>query len=188
MPGIYFAGSITQGSIGIKKYGIPSNSAAVHGFRYNARVLARHIAETHFGRLPQRRVLDMEEIVPFLLEELATGPQLWNQPSYLCRVVGVEVGRGVVDEGTVPLAHFLDAAGPDALAVTIETDDHGSTRPCAYLRRAGAVEEHVLTSHPLLDFRTDEHRAQLQSLVRLLTGEAAVPSAEKTVPFGLRRE
>ncbi len=50
----------------------------------------------------------------------------------------------MVDEGIVPLAHFVDTAGPDALAVTTETDAHGSTHPCAYLRRAGVVEEHVL--------------------------------------------
>lgn len=181
MPGVYFAGSITQGAIGMKKYGIPSNSAAVHGFRYNARVLARHLAETHFGIGPRRRVLDTEQVVPFLLDELTSGPQLWNQPSYLCRVVTVEAARGVVDEGIVPLAHFVDAAGPDALAVTMETDNHGSTHPCAYLRRGGAVEEHVLAPHPLMDFSTDEHRAQLEGLVRLLAGEAALTSARRSL-------
>ena len=30
VPGIYFAGSTSQGSVGLKKYGFPSNSAAVH--------------------------------------------------------------------------------------------------------------------------------------------------------------
>src|SRR4029077_4554737 len=38
VPGIFFAGSITQGSAGLKKHGIPSNSGALHGYRYNARV------------------------------------------------------------------------------------------------------------------------------------------------------
>src|SRR5436190_12913941 len=49
VPGVYFAGSVTQGSLGMKKYGIPSNSSAVHGFRYNARVLAGWLARMHFG-------------------------------------------------------------------------------------------------------------------------------------------
>ncbi len=44
-PGIFFAGTITQGAAGLKKHGIPSNSGAVQGYRYNARVLARHLAD-----------------------------------------------------------------------------------------------------------------------------------------------
>ena len=56
VPGIYFAGTIMQGAKGPLKYGIPSNSGAVHGARYNARILARHIAEQHFegGRRDRR--------------------------------------------------------------------------------------------------------------------------------------
>src|SRR5204863_3182210 len=54
VPGIHFAGTITQGSAGMRKHGIPSNSGAVQGHRYNARVLARHLAETRFGmKAPQ---------------------------------------------------------------------------------------------------------------------------------------
>ena len=49
MPGLFFAGTITQGSPGLKKHGLPSNSGAVHGARYNARVLARRIAATRFS-------------------------------------------------------------------------------------------------------------------------------------------
>ena len=49
MPGIFFAGTISQGAAGLKKHGQPSNSGAVHGARYNARLLARHIAATRPG-------------------------------------------------------------------------------------------------------------------------------------------
>src|SRR5438552_221790 len=52
--GIFFAGTIMQGSQGLRKHGIPSNSGAVQGYRYNARVLARHLAETRFGVRPKR--------------------------------------------------------------------------------------------------------------------------------------
>ena len=37
VPGIYFAGTITQGAAGLRKFGQPSNSGAVQGHRYNAR-------------------------------------------------------------------------------------------------------------------------------------------------------
>ena len=32
-----------------KKHGIPPNSGALHGYRYNASVLVQHLAEEHFG-------------------------------------------------------------------------------------------------------------------------------------------
>lgn len=165
VPGIYFAGNITQGSIGLKKYGIPSNSGAVHGFRYNARVLARHIAETHFGAPRETRPVGPEELTGFLLEEMAAAPELWNQQSYLARVVAAAGDGGFTDEGIRPLAHFVDEAGPDAVAVAIETDDRGEIRPVAYLRKGQHVSEHVLQSHPLLDFRSEGHKAELEALV-----------------------
>lgn len=165
-PGIYFAGSVTQGAIGLKKYGMPSNSAAVHGFRYNARVLATHIARTHFGVEPERPAVPAEEVVPYLLAEATRAPELWNQQSYLARVLSFDRDRGAADEGIGPLAHFVDAAGPDALALTMETDSGGDIHPAAYVRRGGRVDEHVLASSPLLDFETAEHRAQLAGLLK----------------------
>jgi hypothetical protein len=49
VPGIFFAGTIGQGVAGMKKYGLPANSGAVHGSRYNTRVMVEHLAEKHFG-------------------------------------------------------------------------------------------------------------------------------------------
>src|SRR5438128_3212189 len=87
VPGIFFAGTITQGAAGLKKHGIPSNSGAVQGYRYNARVLARHLADSRFDvRLP-RPQLEAAETVRYLLNELSHGPELWHQRSYLTRVV-----------------------------------------------------------------------------------------------------
>src|SRR4029079_12174162 len=54
VPGIFFAGTIGQGSAGLKKHGMPANSGAVHGARYNARVLATHVARTVFGQAVDR--------------------------------------------------------------------------------------------------------------------------------------
>ena len=42
VPGIFFAGTIGQGSKGLQKHGVPANSGGVHGARYNARVLAAY--------------------------------------------------------------------------------------------------------------------------------------------------
>jgi thioredoxin reductase len=169
VPGIYFAGAITQGSIGLKKYGVPSNSAAVHGFRYNARVLVSHIAHKHFGIQPETRPLRSDEVLPFLLAEATTAPELWNQQSYLARELNF-ADDGIVDAGITPLAHFVDADGPDAVAVTVETDPDGEIRPAAYVRRRGRVSEHTLPSDPLNRFDTGEHRANLASILEPLIG------------------
>ncbi len=49
MPGLFFAGTIGQGAKGLQRHGQPSNSGAVHGARYNARLLVGRLAETRFG-------------------------------------------------------------------------------------------------------------------------------------------
>ena len=140
--GIYFAGTIMQGSQGIRKHGIPSNSGAVQGYRYNARVLARHLATEKFGMAPQRRGIKPDEVVPFLLAEATRGPELWHQRSYLARVVSLDPDAGVADEGIQPLADFVDREGPDAVAMALEAngrDDPYPPEQIAYHHAAAAA-------------------------------------------------
>ncbi|HEU4868389.1 MAG TPA: NAD(P)-binding domain-containing protein [Actinomycetota bacterium] len=169
VPGLYFAGCATQAAGGLNKYGIPSNSAAVQGFRYNARVMAEHIASRHFGvKLPVREVAP-DDLVGHLLSEATRGPELWNQRSYLASVAERRPG-GLYAASIQPLAHFVDAAGPDAVAVTVETDATGDIHPAVYTRMGGRVSEHVLASQPLHEFETMEHRRQLEELLKPFTG------------------
>jgi hypothetical protein len=174
VPGIYFAGNVTQASPGLRKHGATSSSGSVNGFRYNARVLAQHIAEKHFRLGRERRPLDGDEVVPHLLGELAHAPELWTQKGYLARVVDVDAADGIRDEGVVPLADFVDRDGGDACAVTVEYDADGTIMPVAYVRRGGRLVEHALPSHPLHTFDTDEHRRQLADcLAPLLSRNAS---------------
>jgi thioredoxin reductase len=168
VPGVFFAGSVTQGSIGLKKYGIPSNSAAVHGFRYNARLLALHIAETRHGVKVERPAVQPDRVVPYLLDEATKAPELWNQQSYLARVLQFDRARGITDQGILPLQHFVDAGGPDAVAITVETDGTGDIHPALYIRSEGATEERILPSDPLHDFATSEHHAELTGALKPL--------------------
>ena len=64
VPGIYFAGNATLGSPGLRKQGLSSNSGSVNGFRYNARILIRHLAEKHFGVEPPRPLVEPDRLVP----------------------------------------------------------------------------------------------------------------------------
>jgi thioredoxin reductase len=180
MPGIYFAGTIMQGSRGLRKHGIPSNSGAVQGYRYNARVLANHIAKEHFGVQPPRRPLKAEEMVSFLLAEVSHGPELWHQRSYLARVVRVDADHGISDEGFVPLAHFVDEAGqPDAVAITLESNGHDDPYPAIYIRRQSAVTEpRLMDPHPLLEFEGEKYQRQLtEELSGLLSPSLTQPAS-----------
>lgn len=160
-PGIFFAGAVMQGAVGLRKHGVPSNSGGLGGFRHNIRVLARYLAETRFGiRIPRRR-LARADVVPFLLAEATHAAELWNQRSYLARVVSFDRSQGIVDEGIVPLQHFVDSAGPDAAAIALETDASGDHHPAVYLRRGGKVREYVLPGDPLHHFDTPSYRAAL---------------------------
>ena len=115
VPGIFFAGTIGQAQSGLKKHGIPPNSGAVHGARYNARLLARHIARTRFGVDSPRPTIEPADLLPFLLNELSFGPEIWHQKSYLARAVSIDSSEGLRDEGIVPLAAFVDDAGGSAM-------------------------------------------------------------------------
>jgi thioredoxin reductase len=157
--GIYFAGNASQGAPGLRKHGVGAASPAVHGFRYNARVMARHLAGTRLGvDVPRERVEG--DPVAYLLEELTTAPELWAQKSYLARSVDED---GTTD--IVPLAHFLDASGPDAVAVTVEMDAAGETYPAVYLRRGAEIAERILPPHLLNDFRGPEYEQELRTLL-----------------------
>ena len=165
VPGIYFAGTITQGAAGLKKHGVPSNSGAVHGNRYNSRVLAREIARRHFRIERDRPTVAPERAVDYLLEEVTFAPELWNQRSYLARVLSLDGDGGgpLHDEGIVPLAHFVDAGGVEGIAITIEHNAEGSVYPAVYIERDGRLTEHLLPVEATYAFSSAEHRSALVS-------------------------
>ena len=172
VPGIYFAGNVTQASPGLRKHGATSSSSSVNGFRYNARVLAQHIAEKHFALERERRPLEAEEVASYLLAELARAPELWVQKGYLARVVDFEELR---DEGIVPLADFVDRDGGDACAVAVEYGADGTIVPVVYVRQGGRLVEHALPPHPLHQFDTEEHRRQLEECLAPLARGPGLP-------------
>jgi thioredoxin reductase len=159
-PGIYFAGTITQGAKGLQKHGLPANSGAVHGARYNARVLARHIARTRFGVDPPAPPIDPARLVDRMVEEVTGSPELWHQKAYLAWVASTGDDGAWRDEGIQPLAQVLDAPGPDALILTIEANAAGAIYPVVYLRIGGRMEERAIDPDPFLDFGGPDQRRQ----------------------------
>lgn len=165
VPGIFFAGNITIASRGLQKSGVAPNSSSVNGFRYNARVLARYVAERLGIEQPRPR-LRAGDVVPLLLDELAHGPEIWVQKGYLARVVSVDGAEGIRDEGILPLEHFVDGGGgPDAAAAAVELGAEGTIYPALYVRRGGQLEEHQLDPHPVRAFDADPYRRELERLL-----------------------
>ena len=164
VPGIYFSGAATQGQAGMRKYGWPSHSASVGGFRFNAVVQAAHIAEKHFGIQPERPEIDPATAVDYLLEQATFESAIWSQKANLGRML-TYVGGAVSDDGVVPVSEFVDSTGPDAVTITVEVDRENNIQPCAYVRRRGTVSEHLFEPAFMHDYRTGDNRARLSELV-----------------------
>lgn len=178
LPGIYFAGTINQGAKGLVKHGIPSNSGAVQGYRYNARVLARRLASLH-GIEIERPTISTDEVVSTLLAEATRGPELWHQRSYLARVISFDRERGIVDEGILPLVHFLDNGDFEgAIALTLESNGKEDLYPVLYVRQHGKVTETLLPDDPFLNYETAVHRSMLADALKPLLS----PSLSKARP------
>ena len=179
VPGIFFAGTISQGAAGLKKHGQPSNSGAVHGARYNARLLARHIAATRFGSTTatERPAIEPSGLAETLVHYLSLSPELWHQRAYLARVVSLDAANGPRDEGFVPLAAFVDGTGDDgqrdALALTLEADGSGAIYPVVYARRGGSLEEHTFEPDLLLRYDTPDMLKRLAEIVAPFSLSAA---------------
>jgi hypothetical protein len=128
-------------------------------------VLARYIATSKFGKQPDEPELSPADVLPFLLEELTRGPEIWHQRAHLARVLNVDPGAGIHDQGILPLSAFLDDGPPNGIAATLEADGTSAIFPTIYLRRDGHVSEHLMTPHPLLDYETEDARRQLGEIL-----------------------
>ena len=169
VPGIFFAGTIGQGSKGLQKHGVPANSGGVHGARYNARVLAAYLAQTFFGVVPERPTVAPDAVTGFVATELAESAVLFHQRGYLARVLAADGSGGLRDEGIQPLAHVLDADGSDVLATTLEADGSGAIYPVLYTRIGGRIVEQTLETDPLMRFDTTDARRMIGEMAARIT-------------------
>jgi thioredoxin reductase len=171
VPRIFFAGNVTQAAPGLRKHGVASLSSMVCGFRYNARVLARRVAETLFGVELERSVVPEERVVSYLIDELNHAPELAFQKGYLARVLVVEDGR-LSDVGIQPLEVFVDGTG-DGVAATLEFDQEEQIRPAIYVRGHTTLHEILLPPHPLRRYDSLAYRGEVERLLEPLTRPAA---------------
>jgi hypothetical protein len=173
-PGVFAAGTLGQASKGLRRHGVPANSGAVHGARYNARVLAEYIARTGFGIEPERAVIAPDRAVSFVAGELAEAPDLFHQRGYLARVLAADPRGGWRDDGVQPLAHVLDTTGPDLVAFTLDSDGSGAIYPVVFARHGGTMTEHVIDPDPLGLYDTDGTRRTIAVALRAI--DRSVPA------------
>ena len=99
-PGIFVAGTLGQAAKGLQRHGLPANSGAVHGARYNARVLARlHRADAVRRRAGAAGDRAGRGGLARLATELAEAPTLFHQRGYLARVLTADPAGGFRDDG-----------------------------------------------------------------------------------------
>jgi thioredoxin reductase len=159
LAGAFFAGNAMQGAAGLRKNGVGSASGTVSGFRYNARILARHIAQ-RLGSRPELEQVAPDKAAAFLSSELRSAPELWTQKGYLARAIFPDGSTDIL-----PLAHFLDNCARGSVAVTVEMNAEGEVYPVAYTRKGEEIEERELERHHLNDFAREDYVRELQSLL-----------------------
>jgi hypothetical protein len=81
--------------------------------------------------------------------------------------------NGITDEGILPLAHFIDSGGGDAVAVALESNGQGDPYPAVYLRKDGVLREHLLPPDPLLQFEGPDHDRQLRDILEPVLSASA---------------
>ena len=166
LPGVFFAGNASQGARGIGKRGAGASSTSVNGFRYNARVLARHLAERLDCQDASARA-PVVDVVPFLLRRAderarALGAEGLPLPR---RLGGRRLARG---RGRRPARVVPRLGRPDAYAASVEVDEAGKIVPTLYVRRGGEIAEHQLEPHPLHQYEGEPYRRELTSVLAAL--------------------
>lgn len=156
-PGIYFVGTITQSL----DYG-KTNSAFIHGFRYNVRVLSRFLEAKNHGEELRAEALSFEPdaIADRLLERVNSASELWQQQSFLTDVVLLDGPRSPAILCGMPVNYvrerFLDP-GHHCLVSSLEFGSSAGRAPFSAARSPGhdvsrASESHFL--HPVIrEFR-----------------------------------
>ena len=122
VPDLFFAGGLTA-SRDLKR----TNSAFIHGFRYNVRALSRLLEQRYDGGdWPRERVpTDAPEIAERLLARLNTSSALWQQFGFLADVLAFDDGAWLYEELPVDYVHDSGfPAGRFRLLATLEFGEH----------------------------------------------------------------
>jgi thioredoxin reductase len=171
--GLYFAGALTHGP----DYRGYSSSGFIHGFRYNAMILAAHLCEK-LGITDERRCISPSDLVEHLFEELEEDAGIYLQPGFIGRCYQRSDDGDWVDLGHRSRRWFEDEAvekGEILLLATLEYGDINSyTNPLTIPRHPGGSDEsaHI---HPVVRWRSSEGAGQVSLEEHLFNRFRGIP-------------
>ena len=173
VPGIYFAGNATSASAGMRKHGATANSTSVNGFRYNARVLALHVAEKHFGLARSGAVCRATRSSRSCWTSSRARPSSGSRRAISRGWSRSTRSTAFATRGSCRSPSSSTAATATHARSRSSTTNAGRIVPVVYVRRAGKLAEYVLPPNPLHEFDTDEHRTELAARLAPLLGSVA---------------
>lgn len=170
VPGLFFAGTLTQ-SLDFKK----SNSAFVHGFRYNAQALGRILeARLYEKPLPYREgPVDVDWLCDTILFRINHSSAQWQQFSFVGDAVVFEPERVRYFED-LPVAHLQKSVVGQAKLSAVVTLEFGSKREDVFAVTRSPDVDSAADSfflHPVVRVFSGGHLIETLHLLENLFGE-----------------
>lgn len=151
VPNLFFAGAQTHGL----DFRSTSTSGFIHGFRYNSKILAAHIAAKN--NIVSRKVEIKQDVIDFILSEFNESPDLWLQPGYVGHLLLLE-NETWYSLGYRTHQEFkeLNTDNNTLVFLTLEYGDiHKFTEPFNIPRSPGNSDESVHI-HPIIRIKQQE--------------------------------
>jgi thioredoxin reductase len=171
--GLYFCGALTHGH----DYRSFSSSGFIHGFRYNALILARHLAE-RLGAVEARARISPDEFAGQLLQEFEEDAGIYLQPGYVGRCY-LRSGNGTWTDMGYRTRRWFEAepvSGVTLLLATLEYGDvHSSPDVLRILRHPGDPDKSVHI-HPVIRARGSGGFEEVHLEESLLNRFAGIPA------------
>jgi hypothetical protein len=149
--GLYFCGALTHGH----DFRSFSSSGFIHGFRYNALILAQHLAE-RLGAAETRPQIAPEEFAGQLLQEFEEDAGIYLQPGYVGRCY-CRSGNGIWTDMGYRTRRWFETehvSGVTLLLATLEYGDIHSRPNVLQIARFPGQPDKSVHIHPVIRSRS----------------------------------
>lgn len=147
--GLYFAGAQTHGL----DYRTTTTSGFIHGFRYNSKILAHHLAEKTGAVESRSKALTMP-VEDYVLEELNESPDLWLQPGYVGQLLKLQ-DNNWISLGYRTKNEFVEMKDESLLFLTMEYGDIHQFQESFSIPREPGDPNKSVHIHPVIRVKDD---------------------------------
>jgi thioredoxin reductase len=148
--GLYFAGAQTHGL----DYRTTSTSGFIHGFRYNSKILAHHLAEETGVIISRAKEINIP-IEDYVLEELNESPDLWLQPGYVGHLLKFKDGTWT-SLGYRTKNEFEEMDEDSLVFLTLEYGDIHQFQESFSIPRVPGDPEKSVHIHPVIRIKENQ--------------------------------